>query len=65
METITNIYNRAKSELESARRSLIDSSKIDNRVKVVNQQKIWNGVAKQLQPITPSIKEMNQMYMVF
>ena len=65
METITNIYNRAKSELESARRSLIDSSTIDNRVKVVNQQKIWNGVAKQLQPITPSIKEMNKMYMVF
>lgn len=65
METITNIYNRAKSELESARHSLIDSSTIDNRVKVVNQQKIWNGVAKQLQPITPSIKEMNKMYMVF
>lgn len=65
METITNIYNRAKSELESARRSLIDSGTIDNRVKVVNQQKLWNGVAKQLQPITPSIKEMNQIYMVF
>lgn len=65
METITNIYNRAKSELESARRSLIDSGTIDNRVKVVNQQKLWNGVAKQLQSITPSIKEMNQIYMVF
>lgn len=65
METITNIYNRAKSELESARHSLIDSGTIDNRVKVVNQQKLWNGVAKQLQPITPSIKEMNQIYMVF
>lgn len=65
METITDIYNRAKSELESARRSLIDSGTIDNRVKVVNQQKLWNGVAKQLQPVTPSIKEMNQIYMVF
>lgn len=38
METITSIYNRAKSELESTKRSLIDSGSTDNRVKVVNQQ---------------------------
>ena len=65
METITNIYNRAKSELESTKRSLIDSGSTDNRVKVVNQQKLWNDVAKQLQSITPSIKNLNQIYKVF
>lgn len=65
METITSIYNRAKSELESTKRSLIDSGSTDNRVKVVNQQKLWDDVAKQLQSITPSIKDLNQIYMVF
>lgn len=65
METITSIYNRAKSELESTKRSLIDSGSTDNRVKVVNQQKLWNDVAKQLQSITPSIKNLNQIYKVF
>ena len=65
MDTVTNIYSRAKSELESARRSLVDSNKIDNRVKVVNQQKLWNGVAKKMQSITSTIKEMNVYYKVF
>ena len=65
METITSIYNRAKSELESTKRSLIDSGSTDNRVKVVNKQKLWDDVAKQLQSITPSIKDLNQIYMVF
>jgi GTPase Era involved in 16S rRNA processing len=65
MDTVTNIYSRAKSELESARRSLVDSNIIDNRVKVVNQQKLWNGVAKKMQSITSTIKEMNVYYKVF
>ncbi len=65
MDTVTNIYSRAKWELESARRSLVDSNIIDNRVKVVNQQKLWNGVAKKMQSITSTIKEMNVYYKVF
>ena len=57
-DTISKIYSRTKNELESAKRALLASANAANRVKVVNQQTMWNNFAITLQKIVPNLKEL-------
>lgn len=65
MDTISNIYSRAKQELETARRTMMDSANEANRSKIVNQQTLWNGIAKKLQALTKPIKVLNNEFNIF
>ncbi|WP_288148781.1 dynamin family protein [Bacteroides acidifaciens] len=55
-DSISEIYSRTKKELEGAKRALVDSANTSNRVKVVNQQTLWNNFAITLQKIVPNLK---------
>jgi hypothetical protein len=57
-DTISEIYTRTKTELENAKRALLESANSANRVKVVNQQTIWNNFAISLQKLVPNLKEL-------
>jgi len=57
-DTISEIYSRTKKELESAKRTLLASANTANRVKVVNQQTLWNNLAINLQKIVSDLKEL-------
>lgn len=65
IETISNIYSRAKQELETAMRTMIDSADESNRSKVVNQQTLWNAIAKKLQVLTEPVKALNNEFNIF
>lgn len=65
MDTISNIYSRAKQELETARKNMLDSANEANRSRIVNQQTLWNGVAKKLQALTEPIKVLNNEFNIF
>lgn len=56
--TISEIYNRTKKELEGAKRALLASANTANRVKVVNQQTLWNNFAISLQKIALDLKAL-------
>lgn len=56
--TISEIYNRTKKELEGAKRALLASANTANRVKVVNQQTLWNNFAISLQKMALDLKAL-------
>lgn len=56
--TISEIYNRTKKELEGAKRAFLASANTANRVKVVNQQTLWNNFAISLQKIALDLKAL-------
>lgn len=58
-DAISTIYNRTLSELQSARNEIQNSSSPQNRVKVVNQQTLFNNFAIELQKELPTIKNLN------
>lgn len=60
--TISEIYNRTKKELEGAKRALLASANTANRVKVVNQQTLWNNFAISLQKIVLDLKTLKAKF---
>jgi len=60
--TMAEIYNRTKQELETAEKAIMESANPANRTKIVNQQAIWSSYATSLRNLSASIKELNKEY---
>lgn len=58
-DTISSIYNKTLQELQAARTEIQKSSNSQNRIKIINQQTLFNNFAIELQKLTVDIKYLN------
>ncbi len=59
VDAMSAVYIQTRKELENARKQIIDSANPANRIKLVNQQTLFNKFAIELKKISSEIKLLN------
>ena len=61
-DAISSIYNKIFNELQAAKAEIINSANKQNRVRLVNQQTLFNNFAISLQKLLPDLKQLNNSF---